>query len=132
MAKEPTLNIAIIGAGKPTLSPLFFLNTFPLTPKIGITGLTTAIALRKLPGIDVQVYERAPELRELGQAIALNPNGLRTLEKLGVESVFADNTGFRCVSGVPQTVRYNFLTSSCLWGMIQVADGDVDIGRRMR
>lgn len=71
----------------------------------GITGLTTAIALRKLPNVDVQIYERATQLRELGQAIAINPNGLRTLERLGLYKVLSDEVGFRCPSGVPQTLR---------------------------
>jgi len=72
----------------------------------GITGLTAAIALRKLPNVDVQIYERATELRELGQAIALNPNGLRTLEKLGLDKILSDELGYRCPSGIPQTLRY--------------------------
>ena len=44
--------------------------------------------------MDVQVYERATELRELGQAIALSPNGLRSLEKIGVDSVLEDGFGY--------------------------------------
>ncbi|THY75974.1 FAD/NAD(P)-binding domain-containing protein [Aureobasidium pullulans] len=86
MTDKPDLRIAIIGAG--------------------ITGLTTAIALRKLPNVDVQIYERATELRELGQAIALNPNGLRTLEKLGLDKILSDELGYRCPSGIPQTLRH--------------------------
>jgi salicylate hydroxylase len=74
----------------------------------GITGLATAIALRKLPNVDVQIYERATELRELGQVIALNPNGLRTLEKLGLHNVLSDEIGYRCPSGIPQTFRCGF------------------------
>lgn len=49
----------------------------------GIGGLTAAIALDRL-GIDVQVYERAPELREVGAGIALAGNALRTLRNLGL------------------------------------------------
>ncbi|KAI5199790.1 FAD/NAD(P)-binding domain-containing protein [Aureobasidium subglaciale] len=79
MTDRTNLRIAIIGAG--------------------ITGLTTAIALRKLPNVDVQIYERATELRELGQVIALNPNGLRTLEKLGIDKVLSGELGYRCPSG---------------------------------
>ncbi|KAG9666645.1 glycoside hydrolase, partial [Aureobasidium melanogenum] len=86
MDDTPTFRIAIIGAG--------------------ITGLTTAIALRRLPNIDVQIYERATQLRELGQAIAINPNGLRTLEELGLHKVLSDEVGYRCPSGIPQTLRH--------------------------
>lgn len=43
----------------------------------GIAGLATAISLRRildLPSLDVQLYEQAPELREIGASIALSPN----------------------------------------------------------
>jgi 2-polyprenyl-6-methoxyphenol hydroxylase-like FAD-dependent oxidoreductase len=49
----------------------------------GIGGLTTAIALSKV-GIDAQVYERAPELREVGAGIGLASNALRALDALGL------------------------------------------------
>jgi 2-polyprenyl-6-methoxyphenol hydroxylase-like FAD-dependent oxidoreductase len=55
----------------------------------GIAGLTTAIALRKV-GIEVAVYERAPELREVGAGISLWANALRALDHIGAgESVRA-------------------------------------------
>lgn len=40
----------------------------------GIAGLATAIALRQLPFVDVELYERFPELGEIGASIALSPN----------------------------------------------------------
>lgn len=43
----------------------------------GIGGLATAISLARIAGIsniDVQLYEQAPELREIGASIALSPN----------------------------------------------------------
>jgi 2-polyprenyl-6-methoxyphenol hydroxylase-like FAD-dependent oxidoreductase len=49
----------------------------------GIGGLTTALALVR-KGIDVTVYERAPELREIGAGIALWPAPLAVLDTLGV------------------------------------------------
>ncbi len=49
----------------------------------GIAGLSAALALRKV-GIDVTVYERAPELREVGAGISLWANALRALDHLGV------------------------------------------------
>jgi 2-polyprenyl-6-methoxyphenol hydroxylase-like FAD-dependent oxidoreductase len=55
----------------------------------GIGGLSAAIGLRKV-GFEVTVYERAPELREVGAGISLWANALRTLDHLGVgESVRA-------------------------------------------
>lgn len=48
----------------------------------GIAGLSAAIALRKI-GLDVSVYERAPELREVGAGISLWANALRALDSFG-------------------------------------------------
>ncbi len=48
----------------------------------GIAGLSAAIALRKV-GIDVTVYERAPELREVGAGISLWANAFRALDAIG-------------------------------------------------
>src|SRR4051812_33074361 len=48
----------------------------------GIGGLSAAIGLRRV-GIEVTVYERAPELREVGAGISLWANALRALDYLG-------------------------------------------------
>jgi len=47
----------------------------------GIGGLTTAIALRKI-GFEVNVYERAPELKEVGSGMSLWPNAVRSLNQI--------------------------------------------------
>ena len=54
----------------------------------GIGGLSAAIALRQV-GIDVTVYERARDLRELevGLGIHLWQNAIRALRALGVDSI---------------------------------------------
>ena len=49
----------------------------------GICGLATAIALRK-QGIDCLVFERAPQLNEVGAGIVLQPNAMQVLELLGI------------------------------------------------
>ncbi len=49
----------------------------------GITGLTTALALNKL-GFSCQVYERAPQLNEVGAGIWMQPNALKVLDWVGV------------------------------------------------
>ncbi|KAB8227004.1 uncharacterized protein BDW43DRAFT_317244 [Aspergillus alliaceus] len=72
----------------------------------GIAGLSAAIALRRLPYIDVELFEQATELREIGASIALSPNGLRSLEKLGVLNALDDDTAFRGPSGVPMIYRH--------------------------
>jgi salicylate hydroxylase len=85
MAERERLRIAIVGAG--------------------IAGLTAAIALKNHPAIDVQIYEQASKLREIGASIALGPNGLRTLERLGVHNALDDAIAFRNKSGFPMIYR---------------------------
>ena len=50
----------------------------------GIGGLSAALALLKR-GIDVEVYEQAAELREVGAGIQVSSNGTRVLFALGLE-----------------------------------------------
>src|SRR5438067_2959309 len=52
----------------------------------GIGGLTAALALLKR-GIDVEVYEQAAELKEVGAGVQLAANGTRVLYALGVGEV---------------------------------------------
>ena len=85
MTEKPPLQIAIIGAG--------------------IAGLAAAIGLKDHPGIDVQIYEQSDELREIGASIALGPNGMRTLERLGVHNALEDSVAFRNKSGFPMIYR---------------------------
>jgi 2-polyprenyl-6-methoxyphenol hydroxylase-like FAD-dependent oxidoreductase len=49
----------------------------------GIGGLTTTIALVQ-KGINVKIYERANEIKEVGAGIWVAPNGLKVFEKLGI------------------------------------------------
>jgi salicylate hydroxylase len=49
----------------------------------GIGGLTAALALLRR-GIDVDVYEQAPELRELGAGVQISANGTCVLHALGL------------------------------------------------
>ncbi|KAE8445956.1 hypothetical protein EG329_012735 [Mollisiaceae sp. DMI_Dod_QoI] len=84
--KQPKLRVAIAGAG--------------------IAGLTAAIALRRHPLIDVQLYEQATELKEIGASIALGPNGLRTLERLGLHKAISDSVCFRGPSNLPMIYRH--------------------------
>src|SRR5258707_609888 len=50
----------------------------------GIGGLTAALALIR-QGIDVEVHEQAPELKELGAGVQISSNGTRVLDALGLE-----------------------------------------------
>ncbi|KUI70390.1 6-hydroxynicotinate 3-monooxygenase [Cytospora mali] len=85
MTETPKLQIAIIGAG--------------------IAGLGAAIALKNHPAIDVQIYERAGELRQIGASIALGPNGMRTLDRLGAENALSPDIAFRNKSRHPMIYR---------------------------
>jgi salicylate hydroxylase len=50
----------------------------------GIGGIAAATALRKL-GVEVAVYERAPDLGEIGAGLQIGPNGVKVLCALGLE-----------------------------------------------
>ena len=86
MAARTKLTVAIAGAG--------------------IAGLTAAVGLRDHPYIDVQIFEKAKRLEEIGASIALGPNGMRTLERLGVDNALDDSIAFRNRSGFPMIYRY--------------------------
>ncbi|KAJ5136270.1 hypothetical protein N7448_004824 [Penicillium atrosanguineum] len=89
MADEDTLRVIIAGAG--------------------IAGLAAAISLERvstIPHLDIQLYDQAPELLEIGASIALSPNGMRALEKLGVHEALTDEVGYRGPSGIPQIFRH--------------------------
>ncbi|MES2413408.1 MAG: flavin-dependent oxidoreductase [Pseudomonadota bacterium] len=51
----------------------------------GIGGLALALGLKKR-GIDCDVYEAVPEVKELGVGITLLPHGMRELAALGVQA----------------------------------------------
>ena len=76
----------------------------------GIAGLASAIALRQLDRsglkFNIHLYEKAKELREIGASIALSPNGLRTLERLGVSKALDDDVAFRGPSALPMIYRH--------------------------
>ncbi|GLU49116.1 FAD-dependent monooxygenase [Nocardiopsis ansamitocini] len=50
----------------------------------GIGGLTAAIALRRV-GLDVEVYERAPEIRAEGFGLSVMSNAVAALDSLGID-----------------------------------------------
>jgi salicylate hydroxylase len=85
MATGPKIIVAIVGAG--------------------IAGLAAAIGLKDHPDIEVQIYEKAKRLEEIGASIALGPNGMRTLERLGVKNALDDSIAFRNPSGNPMIYR---------------------------
>jgi 2-polyprenyl-6-methoxyphenol hydroxylase-like FAD-dependent oxidoreductase len=70
----------------------------------GIAGLASAIALSKA-GHDVEVAERASELREIGAALSLWPNAIAALDHLGLaeeikaRSIEAPTASIRSLTG---------------------------------
>ncbi len=58
----------------------------------GIGGLTAAIALRRF-GFEPEVYEQAPELLEVGAAIAIWPNAVRVLDALNLKADIIERAG---------------------------------------
>jgi 2-polyprenyl-6-methoxyphenol hydroxylase-like FAD-dependent oxidoreductase len=58
----------------------------------GIGGLTVALALREF-GFEAEVYEQAPELLDVGAAIAVWPNAMRVLERLGLAETIRAHAG---------------------------------------
>jgi salicylate hydroxylase len=77
----------------------------------GIGGLAAANALLQR-GLDVRVYEQAPALTEVGAGVALQPNGIRMLRRLG----FADELarwGARWLD--PQYRRSDGSTIAPMW-----------------
>src|SRR5712692_6250669 len=61
----------------------------------GIGGLTAALSLRRA-GFEVDVYEQAPELTEVGGGINMAPNATRILRQLGLAAGL-DREGVRPV-----------------------------------
>ncbi len=55
----------------------------------GIGGLTAAVALRRA-GFEVQVFERAEEIREVGAGIAIQPNAVLALRRIGLDRAVAE------------------------------------------
>ncbi|GAC1679911.1 MAG: FAD-dependent monooxygenase [Ktedonobacteraceae bacterium] len=49
----------------------------------GLGGLAVALALRQI-GMEVEVFEAASELRELGAGLTLWPNAVRSLQEIGI------------------------------------------------
>ena len=49
----------------------------------GVGGLTAALSLARR-GFTVDIYEQAPELREVGAGVLITPNGMRVLSELGL------------------------------------------------
>lgn len=83
----------------------------------GIAGMATALALLRV-GIDVDVYEQAPQYREVGAGIQISPNGNRALDFLGV---FAPLQALSCDADGKEIRLWNSGQSWKLFDMGRVA-----------
>jgi len=68
----------------------------------GIGGLAAALALQRR-GFRVAVYERAPEIREIGAGVVIAPNARRALRDLGVDAALE---ALSCAVSVLHTCDY--------------------------
>lgn len=65
----------------------------------GIGGMCTAIALKRC-GIDSEVYEAVKEIKQVGAAISIWPNGVKCLNYLGMKEAL------RAIGGPMHTMAY--------------------------
>jgi len=95
----------------------------------GIGGLTTAIALQQR-GIDVQVYEQAPDIREVGTGLMMATNAMQVLSWLGLAELIRQ-TGWPLQKGFVtkpdgtpiQTVDIGALSRRYGFGMVAIHRG---------
>lgn len=73
----------------------------------GIGGLTAAIALRQA-GYEVEIYDRARELRPAGAGISLWSNGVKVLNRLGLGEKISR------IGGLMDRMEYRSLTGELL------------------
>jgi salicylate hydroxylase len=89
----------------------------------GIGGLIAALALLRR-GVNVQVYEQAREFVEVGAGVALGPNALRLLDRLGLETeidaIAARPTGYEMRRGRDGKVIFETHSSGPLQTMKSV------------
>lgn len=85
----------------------------------GIGGLSAALALLR-QGFDVEVYEQAKELREVGAGIQISPNGSRALDALGIyENVKADSCN-------PEKKEFRLWNTGKSWLLFDFGDDAVE------
>src|SRR5262245_66580791 len=77
----------------------------------GIGGVAAATVLLQL-GMEVRLYEQAPALAEVGAGVAIQPNGARMLERLGLDHELA-RFGARWVD--PQFRRQDGSYAASMW-----------------
>lgn len=85
----------------------------------GIGGLAAAAALLQR-GIDVDVYEQAEELKEVGAGIQISPNGNKVLDALGVFE------GLRQLSCDPERKEFRLWNTGRPWPMFSLGKAVIE------
>ncbi len=85
----------------------------------GIGGLAAAAALL-LKGIDVDVYEQAEDLKEVGAGIQISPNGNRVLDALGVFQ------NLKALSCDPERKEFRLWNTGRPWPMFSLGKAVVE------
>ena len=86
----------------------------------GIGGLTTALALLR-EGIDVDVYEQAAELKEVGAGVQISSNGTRVLHALGLAKEVER------VSSVPTAKEIRLWNTGETWKLFDLGAVSVEL-----
>ncbi|HJU15194.1 MAG TPA: FAD-dependent monooxygenase [Stellaceae bacterium] len=79
----------------------------------GIGGLTAALALLR-QGVDVDVYEQAAELQELGAGLQISANGSRVLQALGL------GAAVRAVACIPTGKEIRLWNTGQTWKLFDL------------
>lgn len=85
----------------------------------GIGGLVAALALIQ-KGVAVDVYEQAPELRELGAGLQLSANGTRILIALGLGEAVEQ------ISCVPEGKEVRLYNTGQTWKLFDLGEASVE------
>jgi salicylate hydroxylase len=85
----------------------------------GIGGAAAALALLR-KGYDVEVYEQAAELGEVGAGVQISPNGSRALDYLGVLNTLKD------LSCAPERKEFRLWNTGDSWPMFDLGARALD------
>src|SRR5262245_59562676 len=86
----------------------------------GIGGLTAALALLRA-GIDVDVYEQAAELKDVGAGVQISANGTCVLHALGLQDAVAR------VSSVPSAKEIRLWNTGQTWKLFDLGAVSVEL-----
>jgi 2-polyprenyl-6-methoxyphenol hydroxylase-like FAD-dependent oxidoreductase len=86
----------------------------------GIGGLTVALALLRR-GIDVDIFEQAPELKEVGAGVQISSNGTRVLYALGLHEAVER------VSSIPAAKEIRLWNTGQTWKLFDLGAVSIEL-----